>query len=90
MDSLNQTEILLTLVLALAIQVAVLYYVIQEATFSKNTKKNLEAIRKLLAEIALKQGVESSKIEALEKEFKGQAPSHAPEATEMQKRVKWD
>lgn len=90
MDSLSQTETLLTLILALAIQVAVLYYVIQEATFSKNTKKDLDAIRKLLAEIALKQGVESSKIEALESEFKREDRSRPPDEMELQKRPKWD
>ena len=87
---MNHTETLVTLILALVLLVAVLCYVIREATYSKNTKMNLEAMRKLLAEIALKQGVEISKVEGLESVFKSKDSFESTNQKALRERVKWD
>lgn len=67
---MDSTTTLFALAFGLIIMLLLSHVIIRDANYSKDQKKNLEAITKLLSETARKQGVDSSVIENILAEIK--------------------
>ena len=48
------------IIIGLLIQLLIFHALIRDATYAKDTRKKLDAMTKLLSEIAIKQGVEKT------------------------------
>ena len=67
MDSIT---LVFAIIVGFIVQLVLLHSIIRDATHSKETKKSLDAICKLMTETARKQGVENSTIDKILEEMK--------------------